>query len=449
MSAPKSPREVGIGMGRYDIRVGNDPLPRASEPLGPNPIHCFDKGHHRVIPRNLLNAPQNDANGFFIIMKGRRIPLQAAVDPSFAVRLPVGFVAVDLQYILQHFSTRYGRNIVKIKRKIEEHQRQFTVYLQQLRAGNDLGRPRRPKWNSLNLDTPTEFERFLHPLKSFYFQRLRMAFNRLIIDAEDDQNRYTVFTSMNTLALPDAGNTQDVAAGARWNAAAGALIAVRIDNFDNLVAPAAPQFPAPQAPYAPAPPAPPAAPAPAAPAGPAGPTPLEIDENMLEMCAMGRSTKWKGIFIYMTPWQLPIKVSNPFVSAQYRQAFFVAQQGFYDRYVDFKRVMDAKRLAHSARWRLYTNYRDELRSISMLGTNRYPVNPYAERPQVENFTQEWRHFAFGLKEEMKNYKFLPVDAMLALNPAPANLNFQNGPILNPYVDINNTVLNSARKMFLI
>ena len=48
MSASKSPVEVAKGNGAYDdIRVGNNPLPRATDPLGPNPIHCFDKGHHR------------------------------------------------------------------------------------------------------------------------------------------------------------------------------------------------------------------------------------------------------------------------------------------------------------------------------------------------------------------------------------------------------------------
>ena len=330
-----------------------------------------------------------------------------------------------------------------------QYNRHFTTYLSELRNGNNLGRPRRPNWNSLNLDTPTEFERFLHPLKSFFFQRLRMAFSRLVRDAEDGQ--FTVLTNVNALAVPDgvAGQRRDMAAGARWNAGNGGLVAVRIDNFNNFVAPAAPQFPAPGAPLpVPAPPVLPVIPAPPPPV-PQPVPPQQVDANMLELCRMGRSTIWKGVFIYMTPWQVPIRVSNPFVSRQYKQAFIVAQEGFFTRFMDFKRFMDAKRTAHAAQWRLYKAYTNELRDISMLDNNRFPVNPYAERPQIEHFTQEWKHFAFGLKEEMKNFRFLPLDALIAVVPVPANLDFVGGPILQPYADISQSVLNSALKMFLI
>ena len=451
MDTSKSPREVGEAMERYDIRVGRNPLPRETDPLGLNPIHCFDKGHHRVLSRNKLLA----AVGNYIRIRNRDIELAPNVG-VIGVRLPRGFVAVPEQVILQHFTTRYGRNILKIERALVQHQRDFTMYLRELRIGNDLGRPRRPSWNSLNLDNPTEFERFLHPLKSFYFQRLRMAFTGLVRDAEDGQQ--TVFANLNILALPDNGNQNDQAALARWQAAEGRYIAVRLDNFNVFINVPPPQFPAPAPPFpAPVGPlvppvggaAPPLAPAPAA---PVILTPIQQDERMLELCEMGRSTRWKRLFLYMTPWQMPIKVSNPFVSPEYRSAFIVAQEGFYNRYINFKNIMEAKRAAHALQWRQYRAYRDEMRSVSMLDNNRQPVNrdfAGVERPQVEHFTREWKHFTFGLKEEMKIFKFLPINIGAPVALPAAVPPFVGGPVLQPYADISKTVLNSARRMFLI
>lgn len=444
MSASKTPAEVGRGMEQYDVRTGNDPLPRETNPL--NPIHCFDKGHHRVLSRNTLRNVQNDANGPYVVLRGKRIAVQVA--GVLGVPLPVGFVAVPKQYILQHFSTRYGRNIVKMKRKLQEYHTEFSQYLRELFAGSDLGRPRRPTLKSLNLDSPTEFESFLVPLKSFFHTRLKRAFASLVRDAEDGQ--WTMFTNINRLALPDliGGVPRDQAAEARWNAARDEYIAVRINNFDAL-APVmlGPQYPAPRLPFPPNRPAAPNPPGAAPPAPP--PTPMDIDKKMLEQCQMGRSTKWKGLFLYMTPWQDAIPVPNPFVSPEYRLAYEVAQNGFSRRYAEFKRSMVAKRRQHSRDWNAYTAYRNEMKSVFMLDTNRRPVNRYAERPQIEHFTEELKHFTFGLKEEMKNFVFVPI------NVAAAPPGFFGGaynafaPNAKAYENISSSVLQSANRMFLI
>lgn len=447
MMQPKTPQEVARGMENYDIRRGNNPLPRYRTPLGPNPIHCFDKGHHRMLSRNDL-APA----GNFTVIEGVRVELYPNVG-VIGSRLPVGFVAVPERYILQHFSTRYGSNIRKIQSALQRHHYNMIVYGQQILNGvHNFGRPRRPTLKSLNLDTPTEFEQFLHPLKSFHWLRLRMAFKRLVRDAEDGQN--TVFDNMDILRLPDvnAGVNYDQAANTRWQAALGRYIAVRIDDFDLLIEPAGgpvqPQ-PGPAIPRIPPAPAPPAG---GPPAPPPAPTPMQIDKNMLDLIQMGRSTKWKGSFLHMAPWQDAVLLSNPFVSTEYRIAFVTLQGGFYDRYVAFKQQMEMKRARHAQQWREYTAYRNEMKSAFMLDTNRQPVNQDfagVQRPQVERFTEEWRKFIFMLKEEMKKCRFLPVDILPGPIVPGVPLTFTDGPIRQPYADISQSVLQSARRMFLI
>ena len=449
MMQEKTPQEVARGMENYDIRRGNNPLPRYTTPLGRDPIHCFDKGHHRMLSRNDL-APA----GNFTVIAGVRIELAPNVG-VIGSRLPVGFVAVPERYILQHFSTRYGRNIRKTQDAIVRHHKNMNVYGQQIFNGvRNFGRPRRPSLKSLNLDIPTEFERFLHPLKSFEALRLRLAFKRLVRDAEDGQS--TVFDNMDLLHLPDidaAGNVFDQAANTRWQAAANRYIAVRIDNFDLFIGPAGGAVQPPPGPAIPRIPVPPAPPARGPTAPPAPPTPMEIDEKTLELIQMGRSTKWNGTFLYMQPWQDATLVANPFVSIQYKFAFAVAQRGFSDRYASFKQSMEMKRARHTQQWREYTAYRNEMRSAFMLDTNRQPANQDfagVERPQIERFTQEWREFTFMLKEEMKRFRFLPVDNVRGpVAPGQAGFSFTNGPIKQPYADISQSVLQVAHRMFLI
>ena len=444
MSASKTPAEVGRGMEQYDVRTGNDPLPRETNPT--NLIHCFDKGHHRVLSAYRLQNVQNDANGAYVVIRGRRIPMQA-VNSVLGVPLPVGFVAVPKQYILQHFSTRYGRNIIKMKRKLEEYHKECSEYLRDRFEGTDLGLPRRPTLKSLNLDSPTEFESFLVPLKSFFHKRLKGAFASLVRDAEDGQ--WTVFTNMNQLALPDVvgGVREDRAAELRWNAARTEYIAVRIQNFDTLTPNMlVPQYPAPRLPY---PPNAPAAPVAAGARPVLAPTQMEIDEKMLEQCRLGVSTKWKGLFLYMTPWQDATPVHNPFVSPEYRLAYEVAQNGFARRHAEFKRTMVAKRTQHSREWRAYAAYRNEMKSVFMLDSNRLPVNPYAERPQIEHFAEEWKHFAFGLKEEMKNFVFVPINVAAAPPGFVGGAYYAFAPNVQAYKNISSSVLHSAKRMFLI
>ena len=454
----KTPEAVALGMEHYDIRRGNNPLPRYRVSLGANPIYCFDKGHLRALSRADLAPPR--AVGNYTVIEGRQIELLPNADPFLGARLPVGFAAVPVQFILQHFTSRYSRNINKIENAIHNHRRNMDVYGREIAKNSNFGRPRRPSLKSLNLDMPTEFEQFLQPLKSYYCLRLRMAFDRLLRDAEDGVNYNNLYNNLDVLRLPDinAGVSLDQALVNRWNASNGSFIAVRLDNvgFTFDPTPGGPVLPPPGR----------ARPAPGPPGGGGGggggggvaAAPLsriQIDENMLELCQMGRNTKWKGVFIYMEPWQDAIRVSNPFVSFEYKLAFATAQAEFVRRHREFKAVMDAKRARNAQQWKQYRAYRNEMRSSSMLDTNRQPVNQdYAavERPQVEHFTQEWRHFAFMLKEEMKNFRFLPITAAATAGPvapgAPA-FSFTNGPIRQPYIDISQTVLRSTHRMFLI
>ena len=448
MSASKTPAEVGKAMELFDVRKGNDSLPKETNPL--NSIHCFDKGHHRTISAQRLQNALNDANGPYVVMGGKRIGIQSVMS-VIGVRLPVGFVAVPKQYILMHFTSRYTRNIIKMLRKLTKHHTEFTQYRTDRFNGTDLGRPRRPTLRSLNLDKPTEFETFLQPLQSFFHDRLRTHFRNLVRNAENGQ--YTVFTNNNNLALPNVinNNLRDTAQETRWRSAQGEYVAVKIGNFDTLLPAPAPTYPAPQLVFplnAPPPPVRPGAPLAALPL-----TPMEIDEKMLEQCRLGLNAKWKGVFLYMTPWQDALPVPTPFVSQEYRLAYAVAQTGFANRYAEFKRDMIAKRRKHAREWREYSLYRNEMKSVFMLDSNRLPVNPYAERPQVEHFTEEWKQFAFGLKEEMKNFVFLPVRVPVVVGAASPG--FVGGDFngfsanVEPYRKMNSSVFESAKRMFLI
>ena len=151
----------------------------------------------------------------------------------------------------------------------------------------------------------------------------------------------------------------------------------------------------------------------------------------------------------MEPWMDASRTPNPFVSPEYRQAFMIAQNGFVARHAAFKIVMDRKRRVHAQKWRDYAAYRNEMRSVFMLDTNRRPVNQFAERPQIEHFTKEWKHFAFSLKEEMKNYNFVPVAVAPAGAPPGFLPKYAAFAPAAPYADISNRVLQSAKKMFLI
>lgn len=408
----KTPDEVGRGMEQWYVRKGSDPVPSDSVGfLAPgNSVHLFDKGHHRVITRATLRGFQTDANGDYIIMKGIRVELQPGVVMQIGAndRIPAGFVEVPEIDILTHFSTTYGRNIVKMQTVIQNYHRDFVTYLTDRQAGGNIGRPRRPTVKALNLDTPSEFERYLHPLRSFHHDRLRLQFDRLVEDCEFGGDR--VFQNLNFLALPNlvGGIRTDQAAVSRWNSAQGVSILVRIPDFEIYNAGNAPQYLQGQLPY-------PLVPFPAAPnvAPPAAPvlTPRQIDERTIELAQRGLSTKLKRAFLYLEPWMDAVRVCNPFVSPEYRQAFSVAQDGFATRHAAFKREMVRKRREHGRKWREYAAYRNEMKSVFMLDTDRLPVNNYAERPQIEHFTDEWRQFAFGLKQEMKNYEFVPVQVL--------------------------------------
>ena len=456
MSASKTPAEVVKAMELFDVRKGDDSLPRETNPL--NIIHCFDKGHFRTISAERLQNAMNDADGPYVVMGGKRISLQS-VNSVFGVPLPVGFVAVPTQYILMYFTSRYSRNIIKMLRKITKHHSEFTQYRTDRFNGTDLGRPRRPTLRSLNLDKPTEFENFLRPLQSFFHDRLQSNFGNLVRTAENGQ--YTVFNNINRLALPDLinNNLRDTVQETRWRSAQGEYVAVKIGNFDTLLPAPAPTYAAPQLvfpPNAPPPPVRPGAPLAAVPL-----TPIEIDEQMLEQCSLGLNTKWKRVFLYMTPWNDALPVPTPFVSREYRLAYAVAQAGFAARYAEFKSDMVAKRKKHAREWREYSLYRNEMKSVFMLDSKRVPVTPYAERPQVEHFTEEWKQFAFGLKEEMKNFVFLPVRVPVVVGAPPpgfvggrfngfaANVGPNVGPNVERNVKNSSSLSESAKRMFLI
>lgn len=439
MSGIKTPEEVGRGMGEWYVRKGNDPIPNDTD--GRNPLHFFDKGHHRVLSQDSLGNVRNDINGDYILVRGVRLEM-SPVRSAFAgnVQIPDGFVEVPEIDILTHFSTSYGRNIVKMHTVLERYHRDCVTYLTNRRDGVNIGRPRRPTVKSLNLDTPSEFERFLHPLRSFHCDRLRLQFDQLVKDCEFGNN--AVFQTLNLLALPNLlnGNPVDQAAIDRWNIAQNGAIFVRIPGFRMYNAGNAPQYQQQVQPYPLVP-------------FPGGVqvlqqaarvlTPRQIDERMLDRCKMGLNTKWNRTFLFMEPWMDAARVCNPFVSPEYRQAFTVAQDGFAARHAEFKREMVRKRRDHGRRWRDYAAYRNEMKSVFMLDNDRSPVNEYVERPQIEHFTNEWRQFAFGLRQEMKNYEFLPiqVDRNFVAPPGFVPIYAANAP--NPQQ------LESSRSMFLI
>ena len=429
----KTPDEVGRGMERWYVRKGDGPIPNDIDAR--NPLHFFDKGHHRVLSQQTLGNVQNDVDGDFIVVRGVRIDMSQVVS-AFAggVTIPVGFVEVPEIDILRYFSTSYGRNIVKMHTKLEQYNIDCLQFRRDRAAGENIGRPRRPTVKDLSLDTPSEFERFLHPLRSFHCGRVRLSFDQLVKDCERGND--LVFQNLNVLALPDLdqnNNPVDQAAINRWNIAQNGSIFVRIFDFEFYNGGNAPQFPTGQLPYPLVPFQVVAANAPAVPVL----TQRQVDEQMLERCA------WNSTFLYMEPWMDAVRVPNPFVSPEYRQAFIVAQNGFATRHAQFKSEMVRKRREHGRKWRDYAAYRNEMKSVFMLDTDFPPVNIYAERPQIEHFTEEWRQFAFGLKQAMRSFVFAPVQAPPNVLPPAVFLPVYaaNAP--------NVQQLESSRRMFLI
>ena len=408
MSVITTPEQVGRSMTLYNFRPGpvREALPR--ERINGSVIHFFDKGHHRFIAPATLGLGVLTA-GNTIYLRGK--PYELGNYSIYTYPIPRGFVPVSEKTILQHYTTTYRTNIMKMERSLIRYYREYSQYMLERSQGVRSRRPRLPTLRALYLDSATEFESFIRPLCSFYCERLKQAFSRLVnVIGNIAPNRtavqnYEVFVEMNNLFYPDNGNTRDDARIARWNEAltGGAHRYIGV-NITNLEGPLDPVLDDPNAPLPPSiPPFPPGPPVP--PVVPPPPPPpvltpqdtlIEQDKAMLERVRMGRSQKWKKLFLYMTPWKKALLVENPFVSPEYRQAFNYAQQGFKARHDVFRTEMVRRRAVHATEWQAYTRYRDEMNSSSMLGKrNRTPVAPFAERPQVENLQGNGKNLHLG------------------------------------------------------
>ena len=349
-----TPKQVGDEMSMYTFRPGA-PVLKRDLTRGTMRYYCFDKGHLR-----------------------------------YTSSVPEGFVPVPEQVILKFFGTKYTLNIRKMERAFEDYA-----------AGIQSG-ARRPTMRSLYLETPTDFELFIRPLGSFYCTSLKRYFSSILNIIETPSRRGVVRKwkpRVNALL-----NNTNTARASRWaDATTGGqhkFIYVRLQNFGKMdPVPVEADPPTYAVPYPP----PgqllsvPAAPAPA-------PSPEDLKEasdvDMLERTNMGRSRKYRKVLLHMSPWKNCIRTTNPFESKGYRTAFMVAQHSFDMRYAEFKKDIEARRVAYRTAWAACKAFKDDQRSIK-------PSLPYVEEPDPVEFEREWKEFIFGLKQEMKNIELMP------------------------------------------
>lgn len=394
-----SPKEVGDLMTIYAAR----PCPVADAfPRYTNAgINLFDRGHYRKCD---------------VTQVGQRTVMRKTINfvqTSQGVA-PEGFVPVPERVILKHFMTDVLVNADKIENAIVEYRRAFGAW-------TDGPRPRRPTLRMLRLRRGSEFENFLRPLISPYVQRLKENFDYLLDQCEQGN----VFTQVNNLYLPstvpetDANGNDvyvngvlqtrrtDTAFEQRWASAVNGgdhnYIFVRMANFAALGSePSAAELPPILIPPFGNPPGN----EPDPPDRPNTPPPSDLDKDELLLgkgVSMGGA--FKHDFLGMVPWHSATRKRNPFKSAEYRAAWDLVQDEFYERYEAFKRGIDQRRGDHAQKWSAYKQYKEAMEAYHY--TRQLNV-PFAERPQVVDFGLEWKKFIFGLREEMKHVQFFPV-----------------------------------------
>lgn len=382
-------------------------------------VALFDRGHYR---RFSTNNVQEDASGSFANIQGEKIYVTRQ---GVGLYVPVGFYPVPERVILKHFATDALVNSYKLENAILDYKRAFdSWYANQPRQNS---RPRRPTLQMLRLRRGSEFENFLKPLISSYLSRLKDGFDHCLnlIEQQDD-----VFQAVNKMYVPDTrqdGSTYDSAVDDRWNRAVAGqqhmYIYVRMNNFTGLsempdvaepVPPLLPPFPNEPNPNVPPPPN-----------VPPQPSDKDKDEELLgKGVTMGKA--FKNDFLGMDPWMPCSRKSNPFRSNEYRAAWDLAQDHFHDRYENFKNSIEHRRMRHKQQWVAYKSYQNALDAYAY--TKIVPNVPFAERPPMENFDNEWKEFIFGMRLEMKHVKFDPV-------PRGNDLDSDDTPVDESDIDI--------------
>lgn len=320
-------------------------------------------------------------------------------------KLPDGFVSVPERVVLLHYASTAQLDSAKIEKSIIQYRRECNAW-----KSGVSPRPVRPTLNMLQLGGSSEFEQFLQPLISFYVSRLKNNYSE-ILNLCEMTDKYDVFEKINDLYLPDtkSGKRTDLSVISRWEQAVTGsghkYILVRMDNFADLdVEPSVDEepplmmLPFPEKPLTPEIEKKDIV-------RPKLESERDADEKLIgNQCDMGKA--FKNNFLIMAPWRDAQLVSNPFSSKEYRYAWNLAQKEFKVRYNRFKVMMDRKRRKHLEDWKSYKLYEDQVKACAY--TKTVITAPYVERPQHQNFTVEWNEFIFGLREEMKNFKFEPV-----------------------------------------
>lgn len=390
-----SSKDIGDLMTMYSLRpcLLSEALPR--ENIKDNPIYLFDRGHLRTLSRPVRGTYIIDASGEHIYIRGKKTAVNDwSGNPGDNLYVPKDFYPVPIRVALLYFATKASVNCDKIENAIMKYRRDYWTWF------DDQSLPRvvRPTLNMLQLDRGSEFENFLKPLISFYVSRLKSSFDYLLDLCEErtvtGEPTYTVFTEMNRLYFPDDRQTKDLQVEEHWDQSRG-YIWVRASNFASWddVEPELPDRTPPFPPNAPTPPGPVAINRRNSIQGP-----IDLDKKILD--------QHFDDFVRMRPWEQAVRVVNPFKSPEYRFAWASVQHEFELKYNTFLNEMLAKRKQHQKDWKNYKLYRKQLKDYSY--TKVLPTL-YAERPQNEDFTLEFREFIFGLRQQMKNFKFDPVN----------------------------------------
>lgn len=360
-----TPKQVGDEMSIYTFRPGT-PVLNKDLIRSTTKFYCFDKGHLRIT---------------------------GSVPPEF--------VAVPEQVLLEFFGTKYTLNIRKLERAIEDYAQGMALF----RQGST--RPRRPTLRSIYLETPSDFELYIRPLDSFYCEKLKQNFSRVlntvekfsrVLNTVEKNSKWR--TKVNSYAT--VTRTERTA---RWNRATTngqhKNIYVRLNNFAKMKSVAVkidpPTFIFPYPPTG----APQVQSQPLQSSIPAEETKEARDVDVLERTNMGRSRKYRKVLLHMAPWKGSIRVTNPFMSEGYRAAYMLAQHSFELRYADFKKDVEARRIKFRTDWAAFKAFKDDQKSLK-------PSLPFVEKPDAVEFEKEWKEFIFGLKQEMKNIEFEPI-----------------------------------------
>jgi uncharacterized membrane protein YgcG len=414
MSTIKSGKAVCEEMALYSYRPGarSEAFPRGGEGVsGTVTLRIFDKGHFVNVDVSGLNASDTKR------VSGRTIKF-VNVNGKLC---PEGFTPVSEKILLKYYGSRYTLNVRKIERALEEYHRMWVEY-DKLRETESVRKPGDLRLESLYLDEPTDFEKFLSPYISYYYIRLVGNFNRLVEAARKNDN--SLFTEINKLYYPDASsgtaNKADDSVNRKFTAATG-YVCVRLSEPFNMSEPDPTAAPSGTLPYSISI---------SSGGGTGGGTgggssggtgaggtgggtggggsakPLTEEQKMEK--DEEKMNQDGYLCLLMKPWSCYRIRKNPFTSKTYRYLFLKLQMEYEIEFNNFKVKMIADRDQYNREYEKYYQMKQQEKDATI----KWKDIKHVDRPQFRNFTKEWREFISSLSGRMRDdriYQEKPID----------------------------------------